>query len=499
MNDRQRAGLLLLWLISPLGHAASQDMNVARQASAPTLHSGYERSVLLSQQQTDLSLADAVYLGLRNNRGIRSAYLQRVAQKFDLRVSEDAFNPKLLLSGTYQANKGSNDGVRNAMLTPSSSLLGEYGTRLNMAWRQELSNANRAGYYRRDGLDLAIIQPLLKGAGWDVTTAPLRLARINEQAYRLNLKANVAQTISDIIGAYRELLRAQQQLAIVEDALKRANALLQVNKALIAAGRMAEFEIVQTEADIASQELGVEEARNQVDINRLSLLRLLALDLSTRIRASDALEAARISIDQQDALRLAQLQQPSYLATLLGSQQADLNLVIAKDQGRWDVSLVAGANQVRNRYDNDGGNGAGRTWDSYAGVQVQIPIGDLSTRQAEVHARVDVENQALVLADARQALERGVNDVVRDLGTRWRQYEIAQRAVELSKRKLEIEREKLSAGRSSNFQVLSYESDLRTSENARLNALIAYLNAQTQLDLTLGTTLETWDIALNDY
>ena len=224
-----------------------------------------------------------------------------------------------------------------------------------------------------------------------------------------------------------------------------------------------------------------------------------ALDLSTRIRASDALEAARISIDQQDALRLAQLQQPSYLATLLGSQQADLNLVIAKDQGRWDVSLVAGANQVRNRYDNDGGNGAGRTWDSYAGVQVQIPIGDLSTRQAEVHARVDVENQALVLADARQALERGVNDVVRDLGTRWRQYEIAQRAVELSKRKLEIEREKLSAGRSSNFQVLSYESDLRTSENARLNALIAYLNAQTQLDLTLGTTLETWDIALNDY
>ncbi|ULT73871.1 MULTISPECIES: TolC family protein [Pseudomonas] len=474
-------------------------MDVARQASAPTLRSAYERSVLLSQQQTELTLADAVYLGLRNNRGIRSAYLQRVAQKFDLRVSEDTFNPKLLLSGTYRANKGSNDGVRNTTLNPSSSLLGEYGTRLNMAWHQELSQANRAGYYRRDGLDLSIIQPLLKGAGWDVTTAPLRLARINEQAYRLNLKANVAQTISDIIGAYRELLRAQEQLAIVEDALKRANALLQVNKALIAAGRMAEFEIVQTEADIASQELGVEEARNQVDINRLSLLRLLALDLSTRIRASDGLQAAKVSIDQQDALRLAQIQQPTYLATLLGSQQADLNLIIAKDQSRWDVSLVAGANQVRNRYDNDGGNGAGRTWDSYAGVQVQIPIGDLSTRQAEVHARVDVENQALVLADARQALERSVSDVVRDLGTRWRQYEIAQRAVELSRRKLDIEREKLSAGRSSNFQVLSYESDLRTSENARLNALIAYLNAQTQLDLTLGTTLETWDIALNDF
>ncbi|NWA02276.1 TolC family protein [Pseudomonas gingeri] len=467
--------------------------------SAPTLRGEQARSVLLSEQMTNLTLGDAVYLGLRNNRSIRSAYLQRIAQKFDLRVSEDAFNPKLLLASEYRVNKGSQDNTRNASLAPTTSLLGEYGTRLSMAWTQQLSNADVAGRYRSDGLNLAIIQPLLRGAGWDVTTAPLRLARISEQVNRLNLKTNVAQTISDIITAYREMLRSQEQLTITQDALKRANALLEVNKALIASGRMAEFEIVQTEADIATQELGVEEARNQVDINRLTLLRLLALDLSTPIRASEALEAARVNIDKRDALRVAQVQQPEYLATLLGSQQADLNLVIAKDQGRWDVSLVAGANQIRDSFNNDSGNGGSRRWDSYAGVQVQIPIGDLSTRQAEVHARVDVENQEIILADARQALERSVSDVVRDLGTRWRQYEIAQRAEELSRRKLDIEREKLSAGRSSNFQVLSYEGDLRNAENSRLNALIAYLNAQTQLDLTLGMTLESWDIALNDY
>ncbi|MBQ4796983.1 TolC family protein, partial [Pectobacterium versatile] len=66
------------------------------------------------------------------------------------------------------------------------------------------------------------------------------------------------------------------------------------------------------------------------------------------------------------------------------------------------------------------------------------------------------------------------------------------------RRKLEIEREKLTVGRSSNFQVLSFENDLRNAENARLNALIGYMNAQAGLDQTLGTTLESWDIALND-
>jgi len=490
-----KCGLLLL-LISLPGITAEMVINPSAPSST---RSGYERGVSLNAQATTMTLGDAVYLGLRNNPAIRSAYLQRVAQKFDLRVAEDVFNPKLTLNSNYRTSRGSQDNVRNANLAPTSSLLGEYGTRLSMAWTQQLNNANRAGRYRSDGLDLAIIQPLMRGAGWDATTAPLRLSRLAEQANRLNLKATVAQTISQIIATYRELLRAQEQLVIVQDALKRSNTLLDVNKALISAGRMAEFEIVQTEADIATQQLGVEEARNQLDTSRLALLRLLALDLSTPVRATEALEANPMEIDQRQAFTLAQNQQPEYLAALLDSQQADLNLVIARDSGRWQVDLVAGANQVRAATDNNNGHDNNRTWDSYAGVQVQIPLGDISTRQAEVRARVNVEDQEIRITDARQELERNVNNVVRDLGTRWRQYEISKRAVELSRRKIEIEREKLSAGRSTNFQVLSFETDLRNAENAQLNALIAYLNAQTQLDLTLGMTLESWEIALNDY
>jgi outer membrane protein TolC len=490
MNSARVAAIALFGLIAQSGQAS---MDV----SAPTFSHGNDRSVLLSQQSTHLTLGDAVYLGLRNHRGIRSAYLQRMAQKFDLRVAQDAFNPKLLLQAKHEDTQGSEDRGRNTTLAPSVSLLSEYGTRLSTGWTRQLGDAERAGRVRSDGLNLSIIQPLLRGAGRDVTTAPLRLAQVSEQANRLNLKASVSGAITDIITTYRELLRSQEQLAIAQEALRRTRSLLEVNKALISAGRMAEFEIVQTEAEIAAQELGVEDAHNQVHINRLALLRLLALDLSTPVHASEILEASRVTIDQQEALRLARIQQPQYLSTLLGRQQAELNLLVARDQGRWDLSLVTGANQLTGRTDT--GIGAGRTWDSYAGVQLEIPLGDLSTRQAEVHARVNVDTQEIQLADARQELERDVNNVVRDLGTRWRQYEIAQRATELSRRKLEIEREKLNAGRSSNFQIISFEGDLRAAENARLSALIAYLNAQTQLHLTLGMTLESWEIALNDY
>lgn len=451
-------------------------------------------SILLSQQTVRMSLADALYLGLRNNRDIRSAYLQREGQKFDLRVAEDAFKPKLLLKSEYRNVKDSDDQARQIALTPTATVIGHYGTRLSVGWTQQFNHTEQSGHLRSDGVNLEIIQPLLRGAGPDVTTAPLRLAILSEQANRLNLKASISQSITAIVTSYRELIRAQEQLSIVQTSLQRARTLLEVNRALIKAGRMAQFEIVQTEADIAVQELSVEEAQNELDIQRLALLRLLALDLSTSVQATEALQAIPVDVDLLQAIRLAQAQQPQYLSTLLNGQQAELNMVIAKDASRWDLSLVAGANQVREHP----GNGSTRRWESYTGLQLEIPIGDISTRQAETHARINIEQQQLHIADARQELERSVTNVVRELGTRWRQYEIALRANELSTRKLDIEREKLSVGRSSNFQIISFENDLRDAENARINALIAYLNAQTQLDETLGMTLERWEIALED-
>ncbi len=235
-------------------------------------------SVSLSDEVIDLTLADAVFLGLRNNRSIKSAYLERLAQKFDLRVSEDLFTPKLVLSGSYLASRNESDRYRQSQIVPTTTMLGEFGTRFSLSWTNQLTMANSAGRRGNDGTTFTIIQPLLRGAGREVTTAPVRLARLSELINRLSLKSTVSQTITQIVTAYRDVLRAQEQLRIAQDAMTRSRQLLEVNQAMIDAGRMAAFEIVQTEADAASQELGAEEAANQLDSSRLELLRLLALN-----------------------------------------------------------------------------------------------------------------------------------------------------------------------------------------------------------------------------
>ena len=59
---------------------------------------------------------------------------------------------------------------------------------------------------------------------------------------------------------------------------------------------------------------------------------------------------------------------------------------------------------------------------------------------------------------------------------------------------LQNEQEKLKYGRSSNFQVVSYQLDLANAENTLLTAEVDYLNSLVSLDQTLGTTLNTWRI-----
>ena len=454
------------------------------------------RSDLLSQHSIDLSLAEAVSLGLRRNYSIRSLKLQRLREKFDLLVVDDMFNPKLKLSGTHRLSRGSVDNSRSTGVTPSVSLLGEYGTLLDLNWSQQLNATKNSGDLSRDGLALTLTQPLLRGAGKEVTTAPLRLAKLTEQVNQLNLQASVSQTLYDIIAAYRTLMKSQSQVTLALEALERAVSLLKVNQQLIGAGRVAEFDVVQIEADIATQELAVEEAKNQLEASRLLMLKLLALDLATPVRASDTLKVTRFDMDQATALRVAQARQPQYLATLLQSEQASINLLVAQDRARWDVSWVAGVTQQRDQHSINGSN---RTWDSYTGLKLEIPIGDISIRQGKVNAHSLVEQQQLLQEEARIDLKRQITDSVRGLNTLWRQLEISQRVMDLSRRKLSIENDKLNAGRSSNFQIISFEADLRAAEDANLSSKISYLNARAQLDLLLGVMLESWEISLERF
>lgn len=443
---------------------------------------------------TKLTLEDAVFLGLRNNRTIRSAYIDRASQKFGLRVAEDRFNPQFGISGSASRQRIAGVESTTVEVSPGVSLLTKTGATLDFAWNTTANWQDTANGFS-SAAQLGIEQPLLRGAGVEVNMAPVQTARLGELVNKLKLKTTISETIATIILAHRALLTAQQQLQLAQAALDRSQDLLTINNALITAGRMAPTEAVQTQADIESQKLTVLQARQTLETNRLALLDLLALDFGSKIVAVEAIDPRKTNTSIAKLLPIALSERQDYLSQTYVIEQNRLGITVAKNEQLWDVSLYANAN-LGNQYTQ--GLGSDRLADLTAGLKFTIPINDLSRRQQLVDANTTYQNAELQLEVIRSGIEMQIRGTASQVDLLWQQLAVAEKSRDLALQAVIVEKAKLNAGRSTTFQVRSLENGLRDSETQLLDARIGYLNALTQLDLQLGTTLATWKIALKD-
>lgn len=451
-----------------------------------------------------ISLPEAVALMLRDNRGVRSVLLSRAVDDFNLRVAEDQFNPQFSLSastGYSRPQRAPGDASPRSTLSagwsPSVSLALPYGTQIS---------ASASGGFSRDrdstrfdqGIDLGILQPLLRGAGSDIATASLEIARINRRIQALSTESAITGNIVLAIQSYRSLMQTREQMRIAEDSVRRAIDLMEVNRQLVAAGRLAEVEIVQSEANVARQELSLLSARNSLDAARLDLLQILALDTAFGLTPTETLATERREVDLRQALQTARQYRPDFRQAQLQVEIAGINLRLAEDGLRWELNAIA----VTSVNSSDRGFGstlrrAVRTEPAFAfGLELRIPLSNLSDQARAFAARVSLQQQELSLRDLEQRIEAQVRNALRRVEIGWRSQQLAEQSVRLSEQKLDIERQRLRAGRSSNFQVVTFEDDLVRARTDLLSARIGYLNALTALDDVLGITLRTWGVRL---
>ncbi len=464
--------------------------------NAPT--SPYNAPQVPVGPRIQLSLSEAVALGLRDNRTLQSSYLSRKAQRFDLVVANRRFMPRLDIAVSTDRARNDRVSTSTTTLEPTAAWLSPIGTAVQFSWSR-ISARGEGQKATGEASGVSFSQPLLKGAGLAVNQAPVRIATLQEDIYRLNLKTSVSDTVSNIIFAYRTLVQAQEQERLAQASLARSETFISTNTALVTAGRMASADLIQNQADAANQRVASLQAQQQTNSARLGLLRLLALDLRTNIEAADPIRGEHVEVDLDKAIALGLNGRMDILSQRKVLEQARQTRLVARNNRLWDVSVTGAVQDRRNINTSVGGIDlypAGTN--STIGLQVKIPFGDYTLKQADVQASVALETAELQLEDLRQAAEAQIRDAVANVETSWRQVEAARQARDLAGQALDFARRKFNAGRASNFEVLSYEAGLRIAENQELAANIGYLNALTALDQQLGTTLDTWHINLND-
>lgn len=454
------------------------------QNQFPKAEKKAENSLKQNQQESlqdagtvALKLSDIVVLALQNNRTIKNSYLERIAQRQDLAVAEDKFAPDF--TPTLSMSVASSES--SATTTTNEASL-EAKMKIPTGGELSFGFADNALTPK-----ISFNQPLLRGGGVDVNRASIKTARLTEKSNVLGLKSTLTNTITDAILAYRNLLRAQEQLKIEQLSLKSAQEILEINQALIAAGRLAPVEIIQSQTAIANRQVSLVAAQNSLQSTKLALLQVLDIDQNTNIVAAEVPKASPVTLDQNKIKQLALLNQPEYLQAQLNQDIAKLNLLEAENNRRWDLGLNMS-------YDNTANNA---TPDVRAGLTFSKTLGDLTVEQTFQRSRVNLLQTENNLNEQRESLDIQVTDGIRDVNLSFKQVELAGQARESSERQLEIEREKQRLGRGSGvFEIVSLENSLVEARNAELNATIEYLNALTNLDKTVGTTLNTWQITI---
>ncbi len=453
------------------------------------------------KSQISLSLPETILLGLRQNNSIRNTYLSRVVDRFSLYISEEEFVPRWtnITGSASRADSQSSDsvslGAGLAWETPYGTSFG-----LDLSTSQDFPNTSDTSSTATSTVTATLEQPLLKGFGKEINTASLRQARITELQNKLALKSSVSETITKLINAFFAYEGKKWSLEIAQRSLKRNKKLLHNNKLLVKAGHMASDELTQTELSVSNSEIEVKDAENSLNNARLELLNLLSLDPDLKLITSMERNPTQLKIDLDQAKKKAYKSNPGYLSQRMVIESAMLGLRLARDNLRWELDLVGSyaitgsGSTIGNSVSNISDEPA--TWS--VGLNLIIPLDMRDLRKEEVSAEVALEQAKLNLQEARENLDSTVRNAVVEVTNTWQRLLISRRSLELAHRTLKTEIKKLSVGKSSSFEVLARQLSLREAESTELNAVIAYHNSLAALDEILGTTLDTWQITLND-
>jgi len=459
----------------------------------------------------EMNIAEAIAVALRSNRDVKRAYITRVLDKFSLRVAEAEFDPDFNLtsgpsaSGSRTKTEGEQGSADSISYRHSSGINMdknfEYGGRMRFSWNRTDNLGNTSSgketYSGSNTWTASFTQPLLKGFGKEVATYSLVSARLAEQENFLALRDNIAAVVNSTISAFRSYAQAIRQVEISKASVARSRANLETNKLLIAMGRLAANELIQNESDLANQELSYENTLNSLDSYRIALLKVLNLDRDTRIKVIEETDFSPVHPDMETCLEIAFQNRLDYLSARHAVRMAEIGLTVAENNMQWQLDFT-GDYTLTDTNNRDAANTDDGTWS--AGLALSVPLygtSRLSLEQALLSARATLTRARLSMADTEQDIRLGLKDAVREVETRLKQVGMAVRARQLSEQQLAVEKEKLAVGRTTNFQLVSYQNDLKASLESELSAKVDYLNALTSLDNFLATTTDTWKVDYN--
>ncbi len=473
-------------------------------------------NIFANPKDVTLSLEEIVKLVVEENRDLKNAYLNRLSSLHDLRLTENVFESKFNIDGssTYQFveqnefKSGINDSSLGQITTGASiskKLLS--GADVSIGLENSYWDVNNVfGVLANDRWNQSfvtkIFQPLLKNGGFKFNKSTIKIGRALDKSNYFKFKDTYINTVTDAIIAYRQLLQTYENMQIALETLNRTIKQQEIVKKTISSGRSAKLDIVQIEAEVEQNKLELSQAKNNFYITQLELNKLLDVDKNYRILPIVELNVKKVDHNNYKAYALALNNRPDYNSALLNVEIAEQSLLRAKNNRQVELNLEGSFRKTFNdslilspQLLVEGE--PNEEWQ--AGVTFRYTFNDKERQSRYYKSKYSLRTVNNDLSNVLQDIKTDIEIRIIDIDSKYQSYLIAKKSRELNKKKLDIEIHKMETGRSSVFQLISFENDLSDSQIDEINAAISYLNALTLYDKITGTTLEKWGIEFTKY
>jgi outer membrane protein TolC len=407
-------------------------------------------------------MEQAVNLALEHSRKIKAAAADERAMRSMQREATSGFFPQASANG-YLVNQN---------MTPN--IYTSAGD--TMARNYQLFGTNRA-----QDVNVSVMWPLFSGGrtyyGYKAARSRADAAALMREGTELDI---AMQARLDYIGVMRE----QENARVTGDLVRQTEERLRVTREEFEAGRVARFNVLRDEAELANAVQLDTAARSQAALALIALKTTLGVDLSSPITATEPLQYMPERVAVEDGVQTALGVHPEVRAAEKRTEAAQSEVRSA--YGRYLPELSAtwmyDWQWARNR-----GDEMTERMDGYsAGLVLTIPLFDGFMRENAIgtaRARQDQAKEQAMLA--RQQVAKAGHQAALMLQAAEQSVEASRTGLAQADEQFRIVRERYANGRGIQVEVLDAQTTLT---RARFNVVAALADHQTARALWLQAT-----------
>ena len=514
------AAAILTLSVSAFGQTGQSRLTTAGQAALQSVAQQPGESV------RRMSIDEAVKLALEQNLGIRIQRFDPQIQDVGVAQARSFWAPSLTSnfarnSQTQQPTSSLAGGASSILNGSVSSAVGltqvlPWGGNYAATWNSSrFTTTNLFQSYSPQigsNLNLQYTQPLLRNFDIDQIRQQVLDSRKARELSDIQLNAVITGTMRAVRNAYWDLSYSIANLKAQQQSLALSQQSLRDNQRRVEIGTMAPIDIVQAQAEVASNEQGVIVAEANIRAAQDNL-RTLVLDpgsadfWTVTFDPTDEASYSAQALDVDGAIRNALDKRSDLRGAKNSLEQSDINIKYYRNQIRPDVNAqvtyaavgiggtqqsggynpLTGATSPIQIVDRSYGSALGDVFSNAFpqwtfGVQIGYPLG-ASTSQANLaRVRLQYDQAKTQLKNLEMQVTTQVRAVARNVQTNQQRVQSAKASRELQEKKLEAEEKKLAAGMSSTFFVFQAQRDLSIARVAEIQAIADYNKSLVDFD-----------------